>query len=78
LMAAWVDVSQRMAFYHAIASVPWGKAYERYNASLAGDEAAQRIDDMVDIIGRKRARPGIEKALVGRRVADIGVKVDWR
>ncbi|MGO8335925.1 poly(R)-hydroxyalkanoic acid synthase subunit PhaE [Rhizobium ruizarguesonis] len=38
LMAAWVDVSQRMAFYHAIASVPWGKAYERYNASLADTE----------------------------------------
>ncbi|WP_245490032.1 poly(R)-hydroxyalkanoic acid synthase subunit PhaE [Rhizobium ruizarguesonis] len=38
LMAAWMDVSQRMAFYHAIASVPWGKAYERYIASFADTE----------------------------------------
>ncbi|MBY5545228.1 hypothetical protein HFO60_35585 [Rhizobium leguminosarum] len=36
LMAAWMDVGQRMAAYHAIvASVPWSKAYERYSATLA-------------------------------------------
>ncbi|MGZ2452557.1 poly(R)-hydroxyalkanoic acid synthase subunit PhaE [Rhizobium leguminosarum] len=36
LMAAWMDVGQRMAAYHVIASVPWNKAYERYSATLAG------------------------------------------
>jgi len=35
LMAAWMDVGQRMAAYHAIASLPWSKAYERYSATLA-------------------------------------------
>ncbi|WP_246798466.1 poly(R)-hydroxyalkanoic acid synthase subunit PhaE [Rhizobium leguminosarum] len=35
LMAAWMDVGERMAAYHAIASVPWSKAYERYSATLA-------------------------------------------
>ncbi|NKK67960.1 hypothetical protein GFL88_31605 [Rhizobium leguminosarum bv. viciae] len=35
LMAAWMDVSQRMAAYHAIASVPWSKAYQLYSATLA-------------------------------------------
>ncbi|ANP89953.1 poly(R)-hydroxyalkanoic acid synthase subunit PhaE [Rhizobium leguminosarum] len=35
LMAAWMDVIQRMAAYCAIASVPWSKAYERYSATLA-------------------------------------------
>ncbi|WP_246732647.1 poly(R)-hydroxyalkanoic acid synthase subunit PhaE [Rhizobium leguminosarum] len=35
LMAASMDVGQRMAAYHAIASLPWSKAYERYSATLA-------------------------------------------
>ncbi|MCQ1775404.1 hypothetical protein NOI24_29575, partial [Neorhizobium galegae] len=34
-MVAWMDVCQRMAVYHAIASAPWGKASERYGATLA-------------------------------------------
>lgn len=38
LMAAWIDVSHRMAAYHAIASVPWSKAYERYSATLVDTE----------------------------------------
>ncbi|UIK01225.1 hypothetical protein LZK82_27570 (plasmid) [Rhizobium leguminosarum] len=46
LMAASMDVSQRMAAYHAIASVPWSKAYERYSASHANPkkEAAKDLD----------------------------------
>ncbi|UIK20448.1 poly(R)-hydroxyalkanoic acid synthase subunit PhaE [Rhizobium leguminosarum] len=43
-MAAWMDVCQRMAAYHAIASVPWGKAYERYSASLADTEKEDAKD----------------------------------
>ncbi|WP_392713721.1 poly(R)-hydroxyalkanoic acid synthase subunit PhaE [Rhizobium ruizarguesonis] len=35
LMAASMDVGQRMAAYCAIASLPWSKAYERYSATLA-------------------------------------------
>ncbi|WP_234705847.1 poly(R)-hydroxyalkanoic acid synthase subunit PhaE [Sinorhizobium meliloti] len=35
LMAAWMDVGPRMSAYHAIASIPWNKAYERYSAMLA-------------------------------------------
>ncbi|KAB1083933.1 hypothetical protein F4V91_31455 [Neorhizobium galegae] len=34
-MVAWMDLSQRMAVYLAIASAPWSKAYERYGATLA-------------------------------------------
>ncbi|MGO7079252.1 poly(R)-hydroxyalkanoic acid synthase subunit PhaE, partial [Rhizobium johnstonii] len=44
LMAAWMDVCQRMGVYHAIASVPWGKAYERYSASLADTEKEDAKD----------------------------------
>ena len=46
LMAAWMDVRQRMAAYHAIASVPWNKAYERYGATLGDkkDEGAKDFD----------------------------------
>ncbi|TAU93548.1 hypothetical protein ELI37_33920 [Rhizobium leguminosarum] len=44
LMAAWTDVCQRMGVYHAIASVPWGKAYERYCASLADTEKEDAKD----------------------------------
>ncbi|MGZ2464582.1 hypothetical protein ACVJMZ_000106 [Sinorhizobium medicae] len=35
LMAAWMDVGPRMAAYHAIASMPWNRAYKRYSATLA-------------------------------------------
>ncbi|MGO8047376.1 poly(R)-hydroxyalkanoic acid synthase subunit PhaE [Rhizobium johnstonii] len=44
LMAAWTDVCQRMGVYHAIASVPWGKAYERYSASLADSKEGDAKD----------------------------------
>jgi hypothetical protein len=44
LMAASVDVSQCMAAYHAIASVPWSKAYERYSATLAGTKEEDAND----------------------------------
>jgi len=46
LMAAWMDVRQRMATYHAVASVPWNRAYERYSATLGEntDEDAQDFD----------------------------------
>ena len=44
LMAAWMDVRQRMAAYHAIASVPWNKAYERYSATL-GDTKQEDAKD---------------------------------
>jgi hypothetical protein len=32
LLAAWMDIQQRMAAYHAVVSVPWNRAFERYNA----------------------------------------------
>lgn len=41
LMAAWMDVGPRLAAYHAIASMPWNKAYERYSATLADTEDAK-------------------------------------
>jgi len=46
LMVAWMDVRQRMAAYHAIASVPWNKAYERYGATLGErkDDSAKDLD----------------------------------
>ncbi|MBY3178847.1 hypothetical protein HFO41_32755 [Rhizobium leguminosarum] len=44
LMAAWMDVSQCMAAYHAIASVPWSKAYERYSATLADTKEGDAKD----------------------------------
>jgi hypothetical protein len=34
LLAAWIDIRQRMAAYHAVVSVPWNRAFERYNAVL--------------------------------------------
>ena len=34
LMAAWMDIQQRMASYRAIVSVPWNRAFERYSAAL--------------------------------------------
>ncbi len=34
LMAAWMEIQQRMAAYHAVVSVPWNKALERYSAAL--------------------------------------------
>ncbi|WP_246401485.1 hypothetical protein [Rhizobium hidalgonense] len=43
LMAAWMDVGQRMAAYHAIASVPWSKAYER-SATLADTKEGDAED----------------------------------
>ncbi|TBC88694.1 poly(R)-hydroxyalkanoic acid synthase subunit PhaE [Rhizobium ruizarguesonis] len=49
LMAAWMDVCQRMGIYHAIAFVPWSKAYERYSASLADPKE----DDAKDCDWRK-------------------------
>ncbi|MBY3226146.1 hypothetical protein HFO18_34785 [Rhizobium laguerreae] len=44
LMAAWMDVGQRMAACHAIASVPWCKANKRYSATLAGTEEGDDKD----------------------------------
>nr|WP_246700636.1 poly(R)-hydroxyalkanoic acid synthase subunit PhaE [Rhizobium sp. PEPV16] len=44
LMAAWMDVSQRMATYQAIATVPWSKAYERYRATLADTKGGDAKD----------------------------------
>ncbi|ASS60229.1 poly(R)-hydroxyalkanoic acid synthase subunit PhaE [Rhizobium leguminosarum] len=44
LMAAWMDVGQRMATYHAIATVPWSKAYERYSATLADTKEGDAKD----------------------------------
>lgn len=44
LMAAWIDVSHRMGAYHAIASVPWSKAYERYSATLVDTEKEDPTD----------------------------------
>lgn len=35
LTAAWIDMRQRMAHYHAVVSVPWNRAAERYGAVLA-------------------------------------------
>lgn len=34
LMAAWMDIQQRMAVYRAIVSVPWNRAFERYSVAL--------------------------------------------
>ncbi len=34
LMAAWMDIQQRMAAYRAVVSVPWNRAFERYSAAL--------------------------------------------
>lgn len=34
LMAAWMDIQQRMAAYHAVVSVPWNRAFDRYSAAL--------------------------------------------
>lgn len=44
LMAAWLDVRQRMAAYHAVASVPWNRAYERYGATLGEDKGEAAAD----------------------------------
>ncbi|XKM37756.1 poly(R)-hydroxyalkanoic acid synthase subunit PhaE (plasmid) [Rhizobium ruizarguesonis] len=43
-MAAWMDVGQRMAACHAIASVPWCKANKRYSATLAGTKEGDAKD----------------------------------
>lgn len=34
LMAAWMEIQQRMAAYRAVVSVPWNRAFERYSAAL--------------------------------------------
>lgn len=34
LMAAWMDIQQRLATYRAVVSVPWNRAFERYSAAL--------------------------------------------
>ena len=34
LMAAWMDIQQRMAGYRAVVSVPWNRTFERYSAAL--------------------------------------------
>ena len=44
LMAAWMEVRQRMAAYHAVASVPWNRAYERYSASAGETKDAAAAD----------------------------------
>ncbi|MQW05898.1 hypothetical protein GHK45_19795 [Sinorhizobium meliloti] len=46
LMLAWMDVGPRIAAYHAIASIPWNKAYKRYSATLADtkEEDAKGFD----------------------------------
>ncbi|WP_020180030.1 poly(R)-hydroxyalkanoic acid synthase subunit PhaE [Methylopila sp. M107] len=39
VMAAWLELRQRMAAYQANASVPWNKAFERYGAAVAASGA---------------------------------------
>jgi hypothetical protein len=34
LMAAWMEIQQRLATYRAVVSVPWNRAFERYGAAL--------------------------------------------
>jgi hypothetical protein len=33
-LTAWMDIRQRMATYYAVVSVPWNRAFDRYNALL--------------------------------------------
>ena len=34
VIAAWIEVQQRMAAYRAVVSVPWNRAFDRYGAAL--------------------------------------------
>lgn len=34
LMGSWMEIQQRMAAYHAVVSVPWNRAFDRYSAAL--------------------------------------------
>ncbi len=33
LMAAWMDIQQRLATYRAVVTVPWSRAFERYSGA---------------------------------------------
>lgn len=41
VIAAWTEVQQRMAAYHAVVSVPWNRAFNRYSDSLKDSTAEE-------------------------------------
>src|SRR4051812_41116676 len=45
VMAAWLEVQQRMAAYHAVVTVPWNRTFDRYSAALKDKKDESGKDD---------------------------------
>ncbi|RWB74736.1 poly(R)-hydroxyalkanoic acid synthase subunit PhaE [Mesorhizobium sp.] len=45
VMAAWIEVQQRMAAYRAVVSVPWTRAFDRYGAALKDTKGDAETND---------------------------------